>query len=150
MMSKLPTVCEISRPDTLVYVVAGDLNLQAKLLTLLGSIPASKTNPSNLLKLLVFFDLGCGDVQPSQIAIRSSGLSSHLVLVAGGIQLGGLRIFAMFSRAVPTFLLFGRLRSLRNFSLSEWRLQTVAERKGHSATLVLSAYFPRKAANPGF
>jgi hypothetical protein len=53
----IPTVCEISRPDTLVYVVAGDLNLQAKLLILLGSISASKTNPSNLLKLLGFFSI---------------------------------------------------------------------------------------------
>ena len=32
-------------------------------------------------------------------------------------SVGNLRIFAMFSTAVPTF---GRLRSLRNFSLSEW------------------------------
>jgi hypothetical protein len=40
---------------------------------------------------------GCGDMQPSQIAIRSSGLSSHLMLVADGIQVGSLfRHFAAF------------------------------------------------------
>jgi hypothetical protein len=45
-------------------------------------------------------------MQPSQIAIRSSGLSSHLMLVADGIQLGSLRIFAIFSTALPTFCSF--------------------------------------------
>jgi len=39
---------------------------------------------------------GCGDTQPSQIAIRSSGLSSHLMLVADGIQLGSRPISSMF------------------------------------------------------
>jgi hypothetical protein len=33
----------------------GDLNLQAKLLMLLGLIPAPKRNPSNHLRLLGFF-----------------------------------------------------------------------------------------------
>ena len=49
---------------------------------------------------------GCGDMRPSQIAFPSSGLRSHLMLVADGIQLGSLWIFAMFSRAVPTFRSF--------------------------------------------
>jgi hypothetical protein len=42
-------------------------------------------------------------MQPSQIAVRSSGLSSHLMLVVDGIQLGSRQISAMFSKAVPTF-----------------------------------------------
>jgi hypothetical protein len=44
----------------------GDLNLQAKSLMLLGSIPPAKANPSNLLRLLGFFfaNLGCREVQP--------------------------------------------------------------------------------------
>jgi hypothetical protein len=49
---------------------------------------------------------GAPDTQPSQIAIRSSGLSSPLMLVTDGIQLGSLKIFAMLSRTVPTFLSF--------------------------------------------
>src|SRR5882672_1045704 len=52
---KLPAVCEISRADTIACVVAGDLNLQAKSLMLLGSIPSPKQNPSNPLRLLGFF-----------------------------------------------------------------------------------------------
>jgi hypothetical protein len=67
-----------------------------------------KTKPQQSIEIAGVFgiDLGCGDTQPSQIAIRSSGLSSPLMLVADGIQLGSLRNFAMFSRAVPTFLSF--------------------------------------------
>src|ERR1700730_15369657 len=53
---------------------------------------------------------GCGDSQPSQIAIRSGGLSSHLMLLAEGLQLGRIRI-----SAVP-----GELSQfLRSLSLSE-------------------------------
>jgi hypothetical protein len=40
-------------------------------------------------------ELGCGDSQPSQIAIRSGGLSSHLMLLAEGLQLGRIRISAV-------------------------------------------------------
>src|ERR1700724_4496709 len=38
---------------------------------------------------------GCGDSQPSQIALRSGGLSSHLMLLAEGLQLGRVRISAV-------------------------------------------------------
>jgi hypothetical protein len=59
---KLPAVCEISRADTIACVwLRGDLNLQAKSLMLLGSIPSPKQNPSNHLRLLGFFiDLVAG------------------------------------------------------------------------------------------
>jgi hypothetical protein len=66
----------------------------------------SKSNGVGAPKLGIAAIGCCEDMQPSQIAIRSSGLSSHSMLLADGIQLGSLRIFAMFSTAVPTFCSF--------------------------------------------
>jgi hypothetical protein len=60
-------------------------------------------------------------MQPSQIAIRSGGLSSDLMLVADGIQLGSFDFRDVFNSRSDILQLSGRLRSLRNFSLSEWR-----------------------------
>jgi hypothetical protein len=82
----------------------GDLNLQAKSLMSLRSIPAPKENPGNLLRLPGFFtNLVAGTRNHLKIAIRSSGLSSHLMPVTDGIQLGSVRIFTTFSIAVPAF-----------------------------------------------
>jgi hypothetical protein len=44
-----------SRLDTIACAVVGDLNLHAKSLMLLGSIPSPKQNPSDPLRLLGFF-----------------------------------------------------------------------------------------------
>jgi hypothetical protein len=56
-----------------------------------------------------------GEAQPSQIAIRSSGLSSHSTFVTDGIQLGSPRNFATFSMAAGAFRSFWTIKITMEF-----------------------------------
>jgi hypothetical protein len=53
--------------------------------------------------------------QPSQIAIRSTGLSSHLMLVADGIQLGSRQISACFQELFRHFAAFSAIEIATEF-----------------------------------
>jgi hypothetical protein len=73
-------------------------------------------------------ELGCGDTQPSQIAIRSSGLSSHLMLVADGIQLGSRKISPRDQTPFRQFTAFRAIEITTEFFLVGMATNAITER----------------------